>query len=483
MLNFHSKNSTLTVKRTPWLLYALILGMVLLFSWLIEKNINLPSLLIISVSIVSLIALFFVGITRPEIALFILTAYLPFNRILVGDFGGFTTAVNITNAIIFIIVIGWFVKAFNGHYRLFSKNTLSSPIILFCLFCLVSLIKGSLFAGSDYFMDFIVPLKRWLTPVFLFFLAVNVIRSKEDIRKMVIIMTIAITIAGLMAIYEYLDVGPNSSLDRSRVGGICEQPNMLGGFFVSYMFIIVAFLLMHYKTIKYYLLTFPITTCIYGVLVTFSRGAYLGLAVGFWTISYFRNKILWVLLTIYLISAYLNPHLLPPGMRYRLVESTFNPTIYDTGIEDQLEGSARTRLVVWRGALDIIKDYPIFGVGYGLFPYVIPYYAPTENKLLDAHNTYIIIAAEMGIPALIMFLIIFFILIKNARYLYRKSKDPFMRTLGLGVLAGIFGLMVVNMFGSRMNSEEVSGYFWILAGLVMRAVIIEKNSHKVKLVK
>ena len=125
----------------------------------------------------------------------------------------------------------------------------------------------------------------------------------------------------------------------------------------------------------------------------------------------------------------------------------------------------------------MIKDYPLFGVGYGLFSRTIPHYAPIGT--IDAHNTYLILAAEMGIPALLVFLLIVFIMVKNSYWLYKNCKDKFIRAFALGMLGGLFGLLMVNMFGSRLNSEEVSTYFWIYAGLIMAAVNM-KRQHKIE---
>ena len=36
--------------------------------------------------------------------------------------------------------------------------------------------------------------------------------------------------------------------------------------------------------------------------------------------------------------------------------------------EENLEASARERLLVWTGALKLMMDEPWFGTGYGLFP-------------------------------------------------------------------------------------------------------------------
>ncbi len=123
--------------------------------------------------------------------------------------------------------------------------------------------------------------------------------------------------------------------------------------------------------------------------------------------------------------------------------------------------------------MQMIKDHP-WGVGYGIFIYLIPRYAPIYSNM-DAHNTYILLAAEMGVIALVVFLLIIAILFKNSWWLYKKVKDKFFKATALGMLAGIAGFIVANMFGSRMVSEEVSSYFWILAGLIMRAVWMKRK--------
>ena len=125
----------------------------------------------------------------------------------------------------------------------------------------------------------------------------------------------------------------------------------------------------------------------------------------------------------------------------------------------------------------MIADHPFWGLGYGTFTALIPYYAPELRGMrMDAHNSYLIIAAEMGIPALLIFLWILGVAIWKTHWLYRHAREPFHRAMALGYLAGLFALLVANMFGSRMHSEEMSGYFWILCGLIVRAIHFEKSA-------
>ena len=139
-----------------------------------------------------------------------------------------------------------------------------------------------------------------------------------------------------------------------------------------------------------------------------------------------------------------------------------------------LSGSSRKRLEIWRGAIGIIRDYPLWGAGFETFNRLISRYTP-ERLYIDAHNTYLLVAAEMGLPALGVFLIILLMILAHAASLARLSKDRLIQALGLGVAAGTCALLVSNLFGSRMNAEDLISYFWLLAGLVVGAKVLVKR--------
>jgi len=304
-----------------------------------------------------------------------------------------------------------------------------------------------------------------------------ILGDRNTLKKIVITMMLAILIIGLMAIKDYMDIGDSGDLDRSRVGGVFEQPNILGGFFVYNMFLFIGFFLTYFPNLRYWLLLIPFLICFRGIMVTFSRGAYIGCAFGGIAINFFKSKVLFMLTLTLLIFAILNPVLLPAGIKERMSSTFFGEKVFVTDIDEIRDTSAQSRIIIWKGAVQMIKDNPLFGVGYGLFPHMIPRYASVGY--VDAHNTYLILGAEMGLPALILFLIILFIMIKNALWVYRKSEDKFLKSFALGLLGGLFGLLVVNMFGSRLNSEEVSSYFWIYAGLIMATVNMEKRKETI----
>ena len=483
--------------RIQWNVLAGMGILILFMAFIVVKDFSIPSQLIIAVGAVGGLALLFVSPTHPEIPFYLLTAYIPFNRILPGDFGG-TFALNLTNLLCGLVILGGFSRSAREG-RFWQKASLNLPILLFVCLGTISLVRGSYEYGTWYLMQFITPLKRWLTSPFLYFLTLFVVRDKRTLKTAVVIMMVCVTVVGLMAIREYIEEGSGSSIEADRIGGIAEQPNMLAAFFCYYMFILASFYLCNMSKPRYWLLLIPFLICFRGIQVTFSRGGYLAFLAGAMALSFFRSKLLFALVIVALILAFLHPALLPKGIAYRFF-STFK-NVEEVEEEMRLEGnpsqeenlgqvaadiykgeggtldrSAQSRLEIWRGALRMISDYPFWGTGYGTFFSFIPFYTPELHGMqMDAHNSYLIVAAEMGIPALLAFLSILLVAIWQSYRLYQTAKDPFIKAMALGFLAGLFGLFIANMFGSRMDHEEISGYFWVLCALVMRGIVLEKG--------
>jgi O-antigen ligase len=70
--------------------------------------------------------------------------------------------------------------------------------------------------------------------------------------------------------------------------------------------------------------------------------------------------------------------------------------------EREKDESAQSRLRVWKGGMNMIRDHPLMGVGPSNFPAYIGHYVPEEAGR-DAHQTYLRCTAELGLLGLILF--------------------------------------------------------------------------------
>ena len=152
--------------------------------------------------------------------------------------------------------------------------------------------------------------------------------------------------------------------------------------------------------------------------------------------------------------------------------TTGTPVYAGDGTAVSLDRSSAHRLVIWRGAARMIAAQPLQGVGLGRFQRVIGSYTEVplrKDDPHDAHNAYILVAAETGLPSLALLLLLFAawgILALRLRFGHRHPVD---RSLGLAFLGSLVAVIVSCMLGSRFSDEALIGWFWMLAALVVVA--------------
>ena len=453
----------------------LLFGMLCLIgamAYIVRTEANIPGVVIALGGALGLMALFFASLRRPELPLYVMVAYLPFSKLLSGSFGGAMMALNLTNLLLLIVLASWFTSVFTSGRALIEPHVLHVPVALLVAWAFAIFAVTTARLGGEYAAEYANELKRWLDPFIVYVAFFHLVRDKQRWKNLVVILMMGVTMVALMAIHEYLSRG-EASIERMRVGGITQQPNILGAFFVYYMFLFTAFWLERMNQLKSWLLLIPFGLCFRGIMVTFSRGAYLAFAQGCLGLAFFKNKLLFLLATGAIVFAVFNPWILPPGIQYRL-QSTFKSQTeltdpYGTAeLEEGLDASSANRILIWKGAQQMIQEHPWTGVGLGRFSSQIGQYMQ-QVRWYDAHNAYIITAAEMGIPALILFIVMILVIFWITYVVYTHHPDPFIRATALGFLGGLSGLLMANMFGSRLNTSEASGYFWVLAALMARA--------------
>jgi O-antigen ligase len=165
------------------------------------------------------------------------------------------------------------------------------------------------------------------------------------------------------------------------------------------------------------------------------------------------------------------PRLIPSSVLERLGDTTVEEKgAYDQPATfDQLDRSSAHRLLLWRGAARMIAQYPIQGVGIGLFQVMIGNY--TEVPLRkedphDAHNAFILLASEMGLPELLMLLLLHCCFAILALRLYLKRRMLVDRVLGLSFIGCQVGVLVSCMLGSRFSDEALITFFWMMAAML-----------------
>ena len=109
----------------------------------------------------------------------------------------------------------------------------------------------------------------------------------------------------------------------------------------------------------------------------------------------------------------------------------------------------------WRASLELIQKYPLTGIGLGRFRYAYQHNGPEEQYYTPyhAHNIYLHIATEQGIPSLLVFLWMVAIICRQV-FSMRKTNDfwqmgTFIGASGFLISALVYGLADIFYISGR----------------------------------
>lgn len=127
------------------------------------------------------------------------------------------------------------------------------------------------------------------------------------------------------------------------------------------------------------------------------------------------------------------------------------------------------RLEMTQVALEGIRRYPVFGVGLGDYIRTTRRFITPELALVhqhapngeNAHNNFLQIAVELGMPALLVFL---WLVLPIAAFGFRHKRDPPSPALQ-GMSLGLAAFLVSALFGHPLLISQVGAAFFIALGI------------------
>ncbi|MBI3009981.1 MAG: O-antigen ligase family protein [Candidatus Omnitrophica bacterium] len=448
-------------------------------AFLTLKGVILPQWLIILIVAAALFGVVSDKWQHPELPLYLLCAYLPFSYALSGGSSGRVGGLNIENLLMGLALWVHWRRCRRTGKPFFETSPVGFAIAAMAGMALVSFLAAGAAYGGWYLLDQSRQFLQWMKPFFLYYLTFWIVRDRRCLSTVLSIVLIAVVVVGLLAIWESWD-RTGSSFDNSRVRGVANHPNMLAGFFVTYMFVFLGFFLTRPLS-RNALMLLPFLLCVRGVMVTFSRGGYLAVAAGALVASWFRSKKLFLVAVVILMALAVHPAWLPAGVRYRMgmtlsKEATVNPP---RDFAQNFETSASKRVYIWQAGVAVTRQAPLLGVGFGMFPRFAPHASEGLLGYVDTHNGFLFITSQMGLLTLALFLVLLWAIGWESWRLSRLSKDVNFRALALGVASGLSALMAANLFSTTINTTETTGFFWMLSALVTRAISLERERRNV----
>lgn len=238
-----------------------------------------------------------------------------------------------------------------------------------------------------------------LAPLYLTFLLIGAtFLSRKRIHVMMWLMVGGAVLMSAHGIQQKLTgtgwTGEVAILGRMRYIGLFNDPNDVGMSLVTALPMATYLLRISRHTLVKLFLLLCICTILWGIKLTDSRGTILALGAILGVYSWRRFGIFRTILAGMITL----PLLLLLSTRM----DTINPG----------EESAHGRVEAWYEGMQMLIDNPVFGVGIGLFG---------DHNPLTAHNSYILVLAELGIPGYFLWFTFFGSCIM-IMYLLQRSK-------------------------------------------------------------
>ena len=266
--------------------------------------------------------------------------------------------------------------------------------------------------------------------------------------------------------HEWVDAKQFPKLMR-RMSSTLQNPNLLGAYLLMVLSVAGSYVLTYFKAKRYEEVykILPVAIVVFLVmLLTYSRGIWVSFAamVLYWGIVVER-RLLWSLLGIPIVLYFYQGEI--AGRLWSLFHGQ------DT--------SVALRWALWDSTTYIIAEHPIFGIGWNTFWLVYPDYnyfiqAPVI-LMYHAHNLYLNMLAEIGIPGFILFMTV---IIGHAVAALRLDGDGFRKSAQIGMGTLVVAMLVSGLSDFELYSHQVAVVFWQLLGWVGAFMKVNEKSHK-----
>ena len=447
-------------------------------------------------------------LTKVFFLLFLLTLFFPIRYVFptassfaTGLYSDFTS-ISLYLSDIFLLIAFFLILCYN--YKEFKKIIVFPLIIaIFWLFFLLVVgiktisglniwffVKFIEFAIVAYgTMTFLLKNKaiQFKNTFLLFLLALGTIQSIIGLLQFINQSPLGLNLIGEQIIYPNLwgvaKIVSNGTA-YIRAYGTFPHPNPFSAFLlVTILFNIYLVSVTTWKRFTKYWLNLALFVNILGLTVTFSRGAYLALAVG-----------LLVFFGLLMRKTGIKAQLMPIGkilLVLLLSFLIFKPFLLTrVNVWDQ---ATIERNTYNKAALSIIKDKPLTGVGMGESLLHMEQYSPIALEawqIQPIHNFFLLASAELGLPGMMILIYIFVAhlkkLILSIRYYVSSipnTKYPIQNTnqeqenllYKLTLLTILICFLILMQFDHYFYTlQQTQMLLWLILGLIA-AEVYQKN--------
>jgi O-antigen ligase len=129
----------------------------------------------------------------------------------------------------------------------------------------------------------------------------------------------------------------------------------------------------------------------------------------------------------------------------------------------------QSRLSIWRDAVKLVERHPVFGTGLGTFPVA---FTSVQTAFLGqfvnhAHNDYVELASDVGVPAALMLFATFVFILARATRAFLRAAGNFDRAIALGCVGSIVAILLHSLTDFNLYMPANALVFSVVLGLAI----------------
>ena len=412
--------------------------------------------------------------------------------------------ISINSIILLLIALLFLLFVFRDQtldYRLNDALLGFSSGILFILYCIVKRrFSFSLFFSISYigfliweflatFFSRTISMSIWsiLLPIS-YFLLVTLLFSilHETPRKIKELSTFLITLSSCLLFYDFISFIASGGLAHGEfLSGSFSWHNQFAGFLLFLIPLLIGRLLAVKNLLITFLISCVLVISLLSMTLTYSRGGWISLAISLvviFILAFPKVKNRWRLFSILAVISIIcmtfiaRPQLI--SQKLQRLQKDFSASTQDV--------STITRITVWKDGVHMLLESPFIGFGPGSFGSLLQVY---ESKpwlySANAHNYFLEVTVEGGIPALIFFVLMLFSTVSGYIPIKKTTHNTINTSPELvGFIAAAIGSLSHTLIDVDWSRISLFLLFWLCIGVILaygtQRIVVVKNTTTVR---
>ncbi|NPU86200.1 MAG: O-antigen ligase family protein [Syntrophaceae bacterium] len=354
------------------------------------------------------------------------------------------------------------ILSLTGRMKLNFRTPLTIPLLLFAFWGFLGLfsaldVKNSIHDYYAHLLCFLV----------LFFLIFNVFDTKE---KLILLLRLTVVSgllfsAGLLVYYYGIARYPLTERLGMYIPYLEFNPGFLTYTTLFTVFLSLGFLRLKSDGAYRYLYLFGVIVSAAASVLSGARAAFVGALAPAWVFLPRLRKNLLPLFVILIAG---------------VLMFSFVPSVRDRMSLKALAGESRVKIAMI--SIELLKDYPVFGIGYGMQTYgnrqyvdLAKYNARLPEKYRQhheggifwgaTHNSYMDVAVRTGLVGLVLWLYVLVAAFRTSIGLMMKGEDREIRHLGVILTASLTCITVLDLFMDSAFGPQLTIHY-VLFGMI-----------------